>query len=882
MKYLLISLQFLLFASLLKAHGHVLPTGFAMEEDFITGLDKPTDLKIAPDGRIFITEKNGNVRIVENGVLLPQPFYSVTTQVPNERGLDGIILDPNFDANGYVYLYYTLPFENKNKVARVTSGGNTAIPGSEIELIRFDNMWASWHNGAGMAFDTDGKLIIGTGDGTGFTSSQDMNNSLGKILRINTDGSIPTDNPFYNTQTGVYRAIAAYGARNPYTMAASKLSGRIFFNDVGNNDYEEVNEFLMGKNYGWHLVEGPLGASTPPDNNYKDPIHAYDHTFGCAIVGATFYEPDINLFPTEYYGKYFFVEYCEGKVLYMDPDTYTVTEFGSGLDDGYNNIEASHDGYLYLINVTYGKLSRISFQGASSPPLISIQPQDQTVPVGENVFFSVEATGDTLSYDWYANGNLIQSTALNSTLLSNVQLGDNQTQVYAVINNPHGSMVSDTAVLTVVTGSRPAIQFQNIPATYAGGDSIYFAATVSDPDQQAVPDADLTWKIDFHHDLHAHPALSPVSGSSSGVYYVETYGEVDTNVFYRIFCTAIDSSGLSTESYVDVQPEKVTMVFNSVPNGVQISIDGTEEMTSYPLRSVKNLNRTLEIPNYAIVGDSLYEFLQWDDAQTDLTRTFSAQNGTHTVEYAPLNEYIQGMPAFGNLQVFTDTAANQVYYNTLTVSQIKENWDIKNPYPWDNPPFPDDYWSARWEGSILAPVSDLYTFYLFHDGRVSLTIGDTLLLDRVLSATDLQEDTVQLWLNAGDSLPLILDYDHHNYLARVELDWSYSIVPRRVVEFTQPEIELPTVDTFSVKDGIVLFPNPSDAETAYLYFKLQTFDQRPINVRVFDNLGRLWTTMDDTVKSAVIPISIAKLPPGFYYFWITAGEEKIVLKYIKR
>ncbi len=882
MKFLLISLQLLLVTACLKAHDHTLPSGFALEEDFIVGLDKPTDLKIAPDGRIFISEKNGNIRIVENGILLPQPFYSVTTQVPNERGLDGIILDPNFDINGYIYLYYTLPFENKNKVSRVTAMGNTAVPGSEIELIRFDNMWASWHNGAGMAFDSDGKLIIGTGDGTGFTFSQNMNNTLGKILRINTDGSIPPDNPFYATQTGVYRAIAAYGVRNPYTMAASKLSGRIFFNDVGNNDFEEINELIMGKNYGWYFVEGPLGPSTPPDSNYIDPIHAYDHSFGCAVVGATFYEPDINLFPTEYYGKYFFMDYCEGKVMYMDPDNFSVTAFANGLDDGYNNIESSYDGYLYLINITDGKLSRISFPGISSPPLISIQVEDQSAAVGEDVTFSVDATGDTLSFDWYVNGLLSQSSNLNSYMLSDVQLSEDQTEIYALVSNPHGSTFSDTAVLTVVNGSRPSVQFQNIPATYAGGDSIYFSATVTDPDQQTVPDANITWKIDFHHDLHTHPALSPISGTSSGVYYVETYGEVDTNVFYRIYCSAIDSSGLVSESSVDVQPEKVTMVFNSAPEGVEISIDGSEERTNFLLRSVKNLNRTLEVPNYAILVDSLYEFRQWDDAQTELTRTFSARNDTHTIEYAAIKEYIQSVPGIGNLLVFTDTSENQVYYKSRTVSQIKENWDILNPFPWDNPPFPDDYWSARWEGSIVAPVSDLYTFYLFHDGRVSLRLGDTLLIDRVLADTDLQEDTAQIWLNAGDSLPIRLEYDHYLYLARVELDWSYSIVPRHTVQFTRPEVELPYADALAVEDKIVLFPNPSNTETAYLYFSLLIYDQRPVNIKIFDNLGQLWQTKDDMVKRAVMPISIAKLPPGFYFFQITAGDEKIVLKFIKR
>ncbi|MEM7036633.1 MAG: PQQ-dependent sugar dehydrogenase, partial [Bacteroidota bacterium] len=147
-------------------HGN-LPTGFVLEENYITGLENPTDLKFAPDGRLFIAEKSGRVRIVENGQLLEEPFYAVSTQVINERGLDGLILDPDFDLNGYVYLFYTHPIENKNVLARVTAAGNTAIPGSEVELYRFDNMWASWHNGGAMAFDTTGKLLVATGDGLG-------------------------------------------------------------------------------------------------------------------------------------------------------------------------------------------------------------------------------------------------------------------------------------------------------------------------------------------------------------------------------------------------------------------------------------------------------------------------------------------------------------------------------------------------------------------------------------------------------------------------------------------------------------------------------------------------------------------------------------------
>ena len=190
-------LLFLIFSIIfVKSQTFVLPEGFVIET-VVQGLKDPTDIVIAKDGRIFITEKEGKVRIVENGVLLSTPMYTVETQTPNERGLDGIVLDPNFDVNNQFYIYYTLPTENRNKVSRVTAIGNSVVPQSELELMRFDPMWGSWHNGAGMAFDETGKLIIGIGDGTGGNNGQSLNSTLAKLIRLNTDGTIPVDNPFY-------------------------------------------------------------------------------------------------------------------------------------------------------------------------------------------------------------------------------------------------------------------------------------------------------------------------------------------------------------------------------------------------------------------------------------------------------------------------------------------------------------------------------------------------------------------------------------------------------------------------------------------------------------------------------------------------------------
>lgn len=891
MRILFLIASILLGATFSYAHDPVLPTGFVMEEVFVEGLSNPTDLKIAPDGRIFIAEKGGKVRIVENGILLDDPFYTVQTQTPGERGLDGLVLDPDFETNGFVYLYYTLPNENRNVVARVTDAGNTAIPGSEVEILRLDQMWAAFHNGAGMVFDATGALVLGVGDGTSLTLAQRMDSRLGKILRINPDGSIPTDNPFYAQNTGLNRAIAAYGIRNPYTMAVSRHSGRIFFNDVGNDSFEEVNEYIMGKNYGWHLLEGPLNGAAAPDNRYEDPIHVYNHDFGCAVVGATFYEPDLNLFPEGYYGKYFFMELCEGKVMAMNPDNFEVEVFASDMGPGYNNITTSPDGFLYLVNFDNGTLARISYQGENAKPLISVQPRDQIVPVGENVNFEVDAVGSGLTYTWYRNGSLIGSANGPSLGLGNVQLADDQAVFWVRVTNANGEAVSDTARLSVVDGSRPVIQLQGIPTSYAAGDTLHFAATVTDADQQAVPPTDLAWSINFHHDEHFHPALAPLSGTTNGNYVVETYGEVDTNVYYRIHLEAVDSTGLTASAYRDVPPEKVTMFFRSQPEGVEISVDGKKVKTEYPLRSVLKLNRTIEAPPYAIIGDSIYQFAQWEDGQTSLTRTFPATDDTIDLQYLSVEPYDWSYDAAGNMEVYKGIGNDRQFYRALEVSRIKENWDVLSPFWHDQPAFPNDSFSVRWEGDIVAPVSDHYTFYLLHDGLARLQLGANLPIEGSLApANELIVDTMTVWMDRGDSLHLELDYEHYEYVARVELDWQFSIVDRSHVPFSTPN---PPPITGKEDGDILIFPNPVEDDWIYLCIDPEANVAEDFKIEIFDLRGSRWHAKNyrHTVPESIsfLPegfdryaVSIPTLAPGMYILRLRDENGEHVLRFLKR
>src|SRR6476620_3885052 len=220
------------FLALLIAHSSAtaatLPAGVA-ETQIAGGLSSPTAMEIAPDGRIFVCLQAGQLRVIKNGALLPTPFVSLTVDSNGERGLLGIAFDPNFAANNFVYVYYTVSTTPRhNRVSRFTANGDVAIVGSELVLLDLNNLsTATNHNGGAIHVGPDGKLYIAVGENANSSNSQTLTNLLGKVLRINSDGSIPTDNPFFNSATGNNRAIWSLGLRNPFTIAFQPGTGRM-------------------------------------------------------------------------------------------------------------------------------------------------------------------------------------------------------------------------------------------------------------------------------------------------------------------------------------------------------------------------------------------------------------------------------------------------------------------------------------------------------------------------------------------------------------------------------------------------------------------------------------------------------------------------------
>jgi glucose/arabinose dehydrogenase len=346
----------------------------------------PTAMAFAPDGRLFVCLQGGQVRVIKNGTLLPAPFVSLSVDSSVERGLLGIAFDPNFSANGFVYLYYTTSTAPiHNRISRFTANGDVAIPGSESVVVDLENLNAEHHNGGAIHFGPDGKLYAAVGENAVPANAQTVNNRLGKILRLNSDGTIPTDNPFFNIATGVNRAIWALGLRNPYSFAFQPGSGRMFINDVGQTAWEEINDGIAGSNYGWPNCEG---ACSPPNSNFRNPLFQYGHvvgsTTGCAIVGAAFYNPPVHQFPSSYIGKFFFADLCSGWIRMYDPAIGSASDFVTDVSTPVD-LKVGPDGCLYyLARGNGGQVVRISAV-ASQPLNISVRSR---VGTGNEVMIS--------------------------------------------------------------------------------------------------------------------------------------------------------------------------------------------------------------------------------------------------------------------------------------------------------------------------------------------------------------------------------------------------------------------------------------------------------------------------------------------------------------
>ena len=857
------------------------PTGFT-ETLVASGLSSPTAMQFAPDGRLFVAEQGGRLRVIKDGVLLPTPFLTVTVSSVGERGLLGVAFDPEFATNQFLYVYYTATTPAiHNRISRFTANGDVAAAGSEKILLDLNNLSsATNHNGGALAFGPDGKLYAAVGENANGANAQMLTNLLGKMLRINPDRGpigqahptlVPTDNPFYGTATGNNRLIYALGLRNPFTFAFNPAQTQLFINDVGQNTWEEINDGLPGANYGWPNTEG---NTTNPA--YVSPRYVYDHSSGCAITGGAFYSPSTPQFPSSYLNDYFFADYCGGWIRRLDLAGNTVADFAAGISSPVDLKVGPDGGLYYLARGSGGVVYKISY--AANTPSITQHPSSRTVAPGTSVTFSVRASGPVpLSYQWQRNGvNIPGATAQDYSLVA--AAGDNGARFRAIVSNSFGNVLSNEATLTVTTNQAPAgtITQPAVGALYNGGSVISYAGTATDPEDGTLPASAFTWRVDFHHDAHSHPHVPSTSGATSGSFTAATTGHTETNVWYRIFLTVRDSSGATQTTFRDVLPRKVNLTMATNPAGLQLLRDAQPVSTPLTFESVVGVVRGLEAPATQASGGTTYEFVSWSDGgAASHNISTPATNTTYTATYR--------VATGGTGNGLSATYFNDLAFTGTTVTRVDPtvdfNWGSGSPAA----AIGADTFSARWIGQIEAPVTGTYTLYTVSDDGVRLWVNNQQVINNWTDHAPV-ENSGTIALTAGQRYDIRMEFYESGGGATARLLWSGPSIPKAVVPTARLYASGPATTTIRVNFQPSTAPVPSGylADSGLVYAargngqtygwnadnSAQTRDRNAANSadQRYDTLTHL---QKPAVPDAVWEIAV---PNGTYVVRVVSGD----------
>jgi len=266
-------------------------------ETVATGLSYPWGLAFLPDGRMLVTERSGTLRLVSKDGKLSEPLSGVPKVVAmGQGGLLDVAIDPDFKSNNLVYLTYSEPGEGGASTA-VARGklGESGLDGVEVIFRQEPKVEGGNHFGSRLIFAPDGTLFVTLGERFTFTPAQDLSNDLGKIVRINPDGSVPKDNPFVGRQDAGPE-IWSYGHRNPQGGAIHPETGKLWETEFGPMGGDELNIPQAGKNYGWPVVswgshyDGRAIPKPPTHPEFVDAIYHWNPVISPS--GITFYTGD--------------------------------------------------------------------------------------------------------------------------------------------------------------------------------------------------------------------------------------------------------------------------------------------------------------------------------------------------------------------------------------------------------------------------------------------------------------------------------------------------------------------------------------------------------------------------------------------------------------
>ena len=777
-----------------------------------TGINRPHALRFAPDGRLFLLGQTGRVSIVEGGALTTALTIdpAVIVEPGGSAGLLSIAFPPTFktDPVQRVYLIYThAPMAGynypHNVLSRFTINGDVIDPGSEELLVHFDSLVGgdgtvkTMHYGGDMEFGADGKLYASTGDLLIGPNAQNLQNLYGKILRYNPDGSIPSNNPYYNTLSGRLRAIWSIGVRNPFKLSYDKVSGDMLIGDVGSSNWEEINVLPSGEpavNFGWSTTEG---YTTDP--RFRSPLLAYPHDpdlagpgepSGCAVMGGDVYRPKRVTFPRRYVGDYFFADHCEGWLRTIDPDTGDIGPvLVRGLELAVDSAVAPN-GAVWLIQrelngVNNGVLYRLQYTGtADVAPTISDQPASVTVAGGMSANFDVFASGTApLNYQWFRDDISIPGATASSLTLDDVQLAESGDTFSVEITNGVGTVMSSSAVLTVLDDDPPeaTITSPEPNRLFAGGDVLHIAGDAIDTEDGTVPAAAYEWEVVLHHNTHTHPESGPIDGVMQFDYEVPRVFETEPDIFLRIHLRVTDSDGVTTEVTRDIQPQLVELQLETVPAGRSLILDGSPTATPSIFQAVTGVLRTLMAPS-TTVDDVGMVLDSWETGSTSFGQSF----------YTPAKDHLyRAFYRVDGGSIGDGTGLRATYFASPNFTNPAKTRIDRVPYfTWkDERPVrgvPRNDFSIRWEGDVQAQFAETYTVSVpvHGDDEIRVTIDGIEIIDTFASGeTGVVSGSIAL--TAGAAVPVTIEFADGVGPANMRLQWSSASTPTSAMPGSQ-------------------------------------------------------------------------------------------------
>ena len=410
---------------------------------------------------------------------------------------------------------------------------------------------------------------------------------------------------------------------------------------MGSRTWEEINDARAGRNFGWPTTEGPFNSASFPQT-HKPCVRAIQHSggtpTGCAITGGAFYNPHVPTCSRFVYRQVFLrrLSAPAGSTTSIRPVPATATQFATSISAPVD-LKVGPDGSLYYLARQFRQRWPRSPGPQCTADHATAGNRDRAGWRHRDLHGERQPATTPLSYQWQKNGANIAGATSASYTTPPVTSGDNNSSLSLLVTNAAGTVTSNSGILTITSNTAPTLTILTPTAgtRYSGGTTLSFSGTGIDAEDGTLPASAFTWRIDFHHDTHTHPAMLDRVGITSGTFAIPNSGEISANVWHRLHLTVRDSGGLSTTRFLDIAPNTVVITFATSPAGLQVTLDGQPRTTPFSVTSVVGIVRALGVVSPQTSGGKNHTFTSWSDSGTAThTVPTPSANRTYTATYA--------------------------------------------------------------------------------------------------------------------------------------------------------------------------------------------------------------------------------------------------------